>query len=106
VLSEPESRIAKKLILKLRPQITIWFHQPLGLVDLSGGDGRIERRFAKLAGLPVKRLPRYRGSSASWQNRRFAETTAFVTELPAGAPDKSASRSYARAIVSLINQTD
>jgi protein MpaA len=101
-LSEPESRIAHKLILKLRPQITMWFHQPLGLVDLSGGDGRIERRFARLTGLPARRLPRYRGSATSWQNTRLTETTAFVTELPAGALSRPETGKYADAVRMLI----
>jgi murein peptide amidase A len=47
-LSEPESRAAVRLILRVRPQITIWFHQPESIVDLSGGDPRVERRFAHL----------------------------------------------------------
>ncbi len=32
-VSEPEARIAQRLILRLHPTITLWFHQPLGLVD-------------------------------------------------------------------------
>src|SRR4051812_46309937 len=48
-LSEPESRIAHALIARLRPTITIWFHQPLGVVDESGGSLAVERRFARLA---------------------------------------------------------
>lgn len=104
-LSEPESRIAHDLIERLRPRITLWFHQPLGIVDLSGGDGRIERRFARLAGLPVRRLPRYRGSATSWQNTHQPEGTAFVAELPAGRLSDGAERHYARAVRALIRQT-
>jgi protein MpaA len=40
----------------VRPQITIYFHQPETLVDLSGGDPRVERRFAQLVGLPAREL--------------------------------------------------
>src|SRR5947209_4903735 len=58
-LSEPESRAARSLILRVRPRISIWFHQHQDLVDLSGGDPRIERKFARLVGLPVMRLTRY-----------------------------------------------
>lgn len=105
-LSEPESRIARDLIVRLRPAITIWFHQPLAMVDLSGGDGRIERRFGRLTGLPVRRLPRYRGSATSWQNTRLTETTAFVTELRGGRLKTSDAERYARAIRALIRQTD
>jgi protein MpaA len=105
-LSEPESRIAHHLIAKLQPEITIWFHQPLGLVDLSGGDPQIERRFARLAGLPVKRLARYRGSAASWQNDRIKGSTAFVAELRGGRFSGAAQEHYAESIRALIRQTN
>jgi protein MpaA len=82
-LSEPESRTARRLILGLQPHITIWFHQPFGLVDRSGGDPAIERRYAQLSGLPLVRLRRYPGSASSWQNHRLPGSTAFVAELPA-----------------------
>jgi protein MpaA len=88
-LSEPESRLARALILRVRPRITIWFHQPLGVVDESGGDVRIERRFARIVGLPLTRLRRYPGSAASWQDRHLRGSTAFVVELPSGAPSRS-----------------
>ncbi len=105
-LSERESRIAYNLILDVKPEITIWFHQPLGLVDLSGGDARIERRFARLAGLPTRRLTRYRGSAASWQNSRIKGSTAFVAELRAGRFSSNAQEHYAQAIRDLIRQTN
>ncbi|HKB52007.1 MAG TPA: M14 family zinc carboxypeptidase [Solirubrobacterales bacterium] len=88
-LSEPESRLARALILRIRPRITIWFHQPLGVVDESGGDIRVERRFARIVGLPPTRLRRYPGSAASWQDRRLRGSTAFVVELPPGKPSPS-----------------
>ena len=81
-LSEPESRAARRLILRIQPEITIWFHQPLDLVDRSGGDAAIERRFSQLAGLPLVQLRRYPGSASSWQNHTLAGSTAFVVELP------------------------
>lgn len=81
-LSEPESRAARRLIQRLRPDITIWFHQPFDLVDRSGGDPLVERRFSQLVGLPLVRLKRYPGSASSWQNRALPESTAFVVELP------------------------
>ena len=85
-LSEPESRAARRLILKLKPDLTIWFHQPFGLVDRSGGNPAIERRFAQLSGLPLVRLTRYPGSATSWQNHTLHPATAFVVELPAVVP--------------------
>jgi protein MpaA len=100
-LSEPESQAARRLILRLRPRVTIWFHQPQGLVDLSGGSARIERRFAGLMDLPVRNLIRYPGSAATWQNHRFPATTAFVVELPAGRLNREAVRRYAHAVLTL-----
>jgi protein MpaA len=80
-LSEPESRAASALIRRTKPDITIWFHQPFGLVDRSGGDPAIERRYSQLVGLPLVLLRRYHGSASTWQNETMAGT-AFVVELP------------------------
>lgn len=81
-LSEPESRAAARLIRRIRPDLTIWFHQPFGLVDRSGGEPAIERRFADLVRLPYAGIPRPPGSVSSWQNRIQPQSTAFVVELP------------------------
>jgi murein peptide amidase A len=98
-LSEPESRIARSLILRVRPRVSIWFHQPLGLVDESGGSVAIERRFARLSGLPLRRLTRYPGSAVSWQDHRLPRTTAFVVELPGGSLSAAGARRYDRAVL-------
>jgi murein peptide amidase A len=100
-LSEPESRLAFHLILRLRPAVSIWFHQPDGLVDESGRDVRIERRFAELVGLPLVQLPRFPGSVTSWENHRFPGTTAFVVELRAGSLSLTAATRFARAVHSV-----
>ncbi|MGB7685490.1 MAG: M14 family zinc carboxypeptidase [Solirubrobacterales bacterium] len=84
-LSEPESRAAWHLIRRVNPDVTIWFHQPFGLVDRSGGNPVIERRYAELSGLPLIGLRRYPGSASSWQNHALPRSTAFVVELPAAA---------------------
>jgi murein peptide amidase A len=82
-LSEPESRAAHRLILREEPDVTIWFHQPFGLVDRPHGNPFAARRFSQLTGLPLVRLPgRYPGSASRWQNRHFPHSTAFVAELP------------------------
>ncbi|MFZ0971241.1 MAG: M14 family zinc carboxypeptidase [Solirubrobacteraceae bacterium] len=69
-LSEPESRLTPTLILRLPPRLTTWFHQPLAITDRSGGDARIEARFAALSRLPLTRLPLYPGSVATWENNQ------------------------------------
>jgi hypothetical protein len=98
VLSEPESRFAVMLINRIRPVVTVWFHQPFGVVDASGGSRSVERRFASRVGLPLRKLSRYHGSVTSWQNHRFPSTTAFVVELPPGSLDDSSVERYARAV--------
>ncbi|HEU5063627.1 MAG TPA: DUF2817 domain-containing protein [Solirubrobacterales bacterium] len=87
-LSEPESRAAHRLILRTRPDVTIWFHQPFGLIDRPAGNPFVAHRFAQLIGLPLVDLPgRYPGSASRWQNHRLPRATAFVAELPARVSD-------------------
>jgi protein MpaA len=100
-LSEPEARIAYRLILRLRPHISIWFHQHLDMIWASGGDRRVEHRFAQLSGLPYHAMPPLAGSAISWQNHTLPGTTAFAAELPAGRPDASTLSRYARAVLAV-----
>jgi protein MpaA len=83
-LSEPESRLAATLIARVRPNVTIWFHQHLDVVDDSSGDVAIERRFADVADMQLAALTREPGSAVTWQSHCFPAATAFVVELPAG----------------------
>jgi murein peptide amidase A len=99
--SEPETQFAMRLIRAVHPAITIWFHQHLRVVDVSGGSRAVEARFSRLVGLPLRRLTRYPGSGPTWQNHTFPGTTSFVVELPAGALSAPAVRRYARAVVDL-----
>ncbi len=102
-LSEPESRAARDLIRRTRPDITIWFHQPFGLVDRSGGDSAIERRYAQLVRLPLVGLRRYPGSASTWQNQTMPRSTAFVVELPASVPGTLVGRA-ARSVLTLAGE--
>ncbi len=103
-LSEPESRIAYTLIRRLRPRVTIWFHQHQNLTDASGGNIRIEQRFAMLSGLPLRRLTRYPGSATGWQDNRLGGT-AFVVELPPGRLGPRGIKRMAGAVLALAAQT-
>ncbi|MBA3865016.1 MAG: hypothetical protein H0X42_01510 [Solirubrobacterales bacterium] len=101
-LSEPESRAAVELIRRVRPDLTIWFHQPFGVVDRSGGDPWVERSFAGLVGLPLVRLSRYPGSATGWQDHTLPGT-AFVVELPS-AVSGGLVRRTSRAILTLAGE--
>lgn len=83
-LSEPESQAINRLVTRLRPAVTIWYHRHADLADASGGDASIERRYARLVHLPFRGYGRFPGSITSWQNSTFPSDTAFVVELPAG----------------------
>ena len=97
-LSEPETRAASRLILRVEPDVTIWYHQHLNLVDESGGEVSVERRYAQLVGLRSKRLAPLPGTATRWENERIRGSTAFVVELPAGRLSPAAVARYARAI--------
>jgi protein MpaA len=82
-LSEPESQAARRLILRIKPEVTIWFHQPFGLVDRPAHNPFAARRFSQLIDLPLVKLAGpYPGSASRWQNHRHPKNTAFVVELP------------------------
>jgi protein MpaA len=101
-LSEPESRFARSLIDRVRPEVTVWFHQQANLVDESGGSVAIERRYARLTGMRLERLTRYPGSAAGWQNHRMAGSTAFVVELPPGSLSPRGVERFSDAILRLL----
>ena len=80
--SEPESRAIRALILGVRPDVVVWYHQPLTRLDVpeAGWDGRA-RSYARRVGLPVRPLPAYPGSLSRWVNERVRPGSSFVVEL-------------------------
>jgi murein peptide amidase A len=100
-LSEQETRIAYRLILRLRPAITIWFHQPQAIVRAWGGSVAVGRLYARLARAPFHRLRWPDGTAPNWQNHRFRHASSFVVELPPGALARASARRYARAVLAL-----
>ena len=101
-LSEPETRAARRVVRMLRPHVTIWFHQPLGLVDRSGGDERLQRRFARVSGLPLRSIAPLPGTATRWQNHAYPGTTAFVVELPPGRLGAGRLARYTRAVRKVV----
>ena len=98
--SEPESRAVRRLVRRLHPALTVWYHQHMRLVNLSDGvDRRVVRAYARRVGLPARQLPRYHGTATGWQNHTFRGTNAFVVELPAGPLSAASARRHARAVL-------
>ncbi len=101
-LSEPESRLVARLVSRLHPAVTIWYHQALGLVDLgTAGDPGLVWRYARVTGLPARRLGFLPGVATRWQNRTTPKSSAFVVELRAGALSAGEVARNARAVLTL-----
>ncbi len=101
-LSEPETRAATRLIERVRPDITIWFHQPQALVRAWGPSVPAARRYARLAGMRFRAIRWPAGTAANWQNHRFSGKSAFVVELAAGSLSPAAANRHARAVLKLV----
>jgi protein MpaA len=83
--SEPEARAIRDLVLREQPALSVYYHQPFGLVDLPEvGSPQVARRYSELVDLPLKRLSRRPGSISRWQNAKVRPGSAFVVELAPG----------------------
>jgi protein MpaA len=96
-LSEPESQAMATFILRVRPTLGIWLHQPYGLIDDSEGPRVFETALAHATALPLERLTRYPGSAIGWENH-VIPNSAFDVELPGGSFSRSSVTRYAEAI--------
>lgn len=85
--SEPETRLAARLVRKLRPRVTIWFHQIRrggAFVRAWGPSAPAGRLFAHLARIPFRLMRWPAGTGPNWQNHRLPGSAAYVVELPRG----------------------
>jgi protein MpaA len=99
--SEPETRVAMRLARRIRPAVTIWYHQHQDLVDMAGGDRGLARRYAQLAHLRATCLPFLPGTATGWENHEFAGTTALVVELPAGPVGRAGLAHHLTAVAAM-----
>jgi hypothetical protein len=100
-LSEPENRAMRAFILRVRPALTIWYHQPLDVVYGSDPHVAVLKRYSRLSGLPYRRLAAPPGAATRWERRRFPRGTHFVVEFPAGRISGATARRNAAAVVTL-----
>jgi hypothetical protein len=99
--SERETRIARDLVVRLRPSETIWFHQPQSLVRAWGPSVPAARRYARLAGERFRALRWPHGTAPNWQNHRFPDAAAYVVELPPDPLPSATATRHADAILEL-----
>ena len=82
--SERESRIARNLIERIHPRITIWYHQHMNLVWAWGPSTGAGRLYAHVSGMRFYHHPWLAGTAANWQNHHSPHAASFTVELPAG----------------------
>jgi protein MpaA len=103
--SEPETRALRRMILRERPQVSIWFHQHLNFVDLqAGGDAALMRAYALAAHMRAAHYPQVPGGVARWENHVLPDASAFVVELAAGALPAWRVRANVRAVLAVAQR--
>ena len=100
-LSEPENRAMRAFIIRVEPALTIWYHQPLDEVYGSDPHIAVLKRYARLSGLPYRRLQAPRGAATRWERTRFPHGTHFVVEFPAGPISAVTAKRNAAAVLAL-----
>ena len=99
--SEPETEAALTFLRRVRPDLSVWFHQPeTNVRDPQRSQAAVS--YARRVGLPFLPLPAPPGAATRWQRLNNPQADAFVVELPAGPlPSRSAARHVAaiRAVV-------
>jgi hypothetical protein len=97
--SEPESKALRDLWRRLRPDVTVLYHQPWDAVLAPcSGPIALQRLYSRISGIGVDRcrgegLP---GTMTRWMNKRSG--TSFVVEFQAGKLSAKQVRRNARAV--------
>jgi murein peptide amidase A len=99
--SERETRIARDLILRIRPRATIWFHQHMNVVWAFGGSTAAGRVYAHVSGMRLYHHHWLPGTAANWQNHHLPGTAALTIELPAGTLSPPQVRRQIRALLTV-----
>jgi murein peptide amidase A len=97
--SERETRIARKLILRIRPRMTIWFHQHMNLVWAWGPSSGAGLAYARGAGMRFYHHQWLDGTAANWQNHHLRGSASFTVELPAGNLTRQEVRRQVRGVL-------
>ncbi|HEY8108303.1 MAG TPA: M14 family zinc carboxypeptidase, partial [Gaiellaceae bacterium] len=69
--SERETRIARNLILRIRPRVTVWYHQHMNLVWAWRQSSRAGRIYAHAAGMRFYHHHWLPGTAPNWQNHHL-----------------------------------
>ncbi|MEA2210453.1 MAG: murein peptide amidase [Solirubrobacteraceae bacterium] len=99
--SERETRIARALILKIHPRLTVWYHQHMDVIWAYGPSTTAGRLYARATGMALYHHHWLPGTSTNWQNHHVAGTASITVELPAGALPHAHLLRHVRAVLSV-----
>jgi murein peptide amidase A len=100
--SEPETTAVMAFANQIRPQVSIWYHQPWNAVLACRGSPQIAAEYAKLVGMRTScRGKGLRGTVISWETHVFPGSTAFVVELLRGGISGGTADRHARAALTI-----
>jgi predicted deacylase len=99
--AQPETRVARSVIRRVRPRYTIWFHQHMDLVWAYGRSTAAGRAYARLAGMRFYHHVWVPGSGTRWQNHLAGGGASFTVELPAGELSAAGVRRQVHAVLRL-----
>jgi murein peptide amidase A len=100
--SEPETRAVMAFARRIQPDLSIWFHQPWGVVLACHGRPPIAAEYAKLVGMHTScRGKGLHGTAISWEMHAFPGSTAFVVEMPPGKIGGGSADRQARAALTV-----
>jgi protein MpaA len=100
--SEPETGAVMAFVRRIRPDLSVWYHQPWGAVLACRGRPRLAVRYARLVGMRTScRGKGLRGTAVSWESDAIPGSTAFVVEMPPGPISGRTASRQARAALTL-----
>jgi protein MpaA len=100
--SEPETRAVMGFIRRLRPDLSIWYHQPWGAVLACHGSPQVAVEYARLVRMRTScRGKGLRGTAITWETHTFPGSSAFVVEMPPGGISGSTASRQAQAAVTI-----
>jgi protein MpaA len=100
--SEPETKAVMAFARRIRPDLSIWYHQPWAAVLACHGRPQVALEYAKLVGMATScRGEGLRGTAISWETHVFPGSSAFVVEMPPGGISAASANRQARAALTV-----
>jgi murein peptide amidase A len=100
--SEPETKAVMAFARRIRPDLSIWYHQPWAAVLACHGRPQVAVEYAKLVGMATScRGEGLRGTAISWETHVFPGSSAFVVEMPPGRISAASANRQARAVLTV-----